>query len=73
MPEVARWPISHRSDCDVIGTVRSENRTVAHIHPTVSIAAYTLSLEQKVSPEKLLIGFGSKQTALGLDIELPLR
>lgn len=44
MSKIAGWTISHRSDGDVIGTVRSEYRTVAHVHPTVSIAGYALSL-----------------------------
>lgn len=60
MPEIAGRSISHWGDRDVIGTVRSEYRALAHVYPTVSIAGYALRLQQKVLLGKQIIGFCDK-------------
>lgn len=69
MPESPSWSVSHRGDCDVIGTVPTKYRTVAHIHPAVSIASNALSLERKLSSDKYIIGFYDKLNCFHVGLE----
>lgn len=47
--KVARRTVPHRFNGDVVAAVRSKHRTIAHVHPTLPIAAYSLGLQSKTS------------------------